>query len=90
MTPSSQSGESVRNVRKRKLGSSQSDQVMEDVGDGEVAIGVSWRRILLLIIAITVHNIPGKLDRSLNIYTSVRMCSEVYGGLLVCLFVFCV
>ncbi|XP_064406931.1 zinc transporter ZIP11-like isoform X2 [Halichondria panicea] len=51
----SESGEHVR----RRLGSSGSgDKVTEAVGGVGVAAGVSWRRILLLIIAITVHNIP--------------------------------
>ncbi len=46
---------------RRRLGSSGSgDKVTEAVGGVGVAAGVSWRRILLLIIAITVHNIPGK------------------------------
>ncbi len=45
---------------RRRLGSSGSvDKATVAVGGGGVAAGVSWRRILLLIIAITVHNIPG-------------------------------
>ena len=58
MKPSSESRESVR----KRLGSSgPSSNVSEGVDSEEVTAEVSWRRILLLIIAITVHNIPGML-----------------------------
>ncbi len=53
---------------RRRLGSSGSvDKATVAVGGGGVAVaaGVSWRRILLLIIAITVHNIPGNYAAAL-------------------------
>lgn len=40
----------------------------------------SWRRILLMILAITIHNIPG--EAQLSVHLSVCPCSPFPGGAL--------
>lgn len=39
---------------------------------------INWKRILLLIIAITIHNIPGKLCRSISALREVTLVIHVY------------
>jgi zinc transporter ZupT len=52
-------GDSV--VRKRTTEAENPDDLhnSKNVSDSTVTHKVSWRRVLLLIVAITIHNIPG-------------------------------
>ena len=54
--------QSLLRTRKRSSSSSSDQVASSQVDRAEKAREASWRRILLLIIAITVHNIPGWLE----------------------------
>jgi len=64
--------EALRHRSARVSSSSSTTSVKGDSDKMEVKSLVSWRRILLLIIAITVHNIPG---------VCVCVCVCVYIGM---------
>ena len=63
--------EALRYRSSRVSSSSSTASCKGDSNKMEVKSLVSWRRILLLIIAITVHNIPG-------MYVCVYACMYMY------------
>ena len=56
----------------RRFPNSLENQTRDLEPDSINILDVRWRKILLLIIAITVHNIPGNFDRFFILYTEAK------------------